>query len=64
MSNVEGEYEFIVVVNNVEDLDGNNGVGGKGFIWELDNNVFILIGIDEIIEFCNIVNFSIIVIFD
>ena len=64
LSNAEGEYELIVAANNIEDLDGNNGVGGKGFTWELDNNVPTLTGIDEITEPRNIANPSITVTFD
>ncbi|NER02479.1 MAG: hypothetical protein F6K17_07495, partial [Okeania sp. SIO3C4] len=64
LSNTEGEYELIVAANNVQDIDGNNGVGGKGFTWELDNNVPTLTGIDEITNARNIANPSITVTFD
>ncbi|NEQ72661.1 MAG: hypothetical protein F6K23_06010, partial [Okeania sp. SIO2C9] len=64
LSNTEGEYELIVAANNVQDIDGNNGVGGKGFTWELDNNVPTLTGIDEITNVRNIAIPSITVTFD
>ena len=64
MSNIEGEYELIVAANNLQDVDGNSGVGGKGFTWELDNSIPALTGIDEITEVRNLAVPSITVTFD
>ncbi|MBW4549589.1 MAG: S8 family serine peptidase, partial [Aphanocapsa sp. GSE-SYN-MK-11-07L] len=35
----EGDYQLLVTANGVQDTDGNNGVGGKGFNWVLDTTV-------------------------
>ena len=64
LSNIEGEYELIVAANNLQDVDGNSGVGGKGFTWELDNSIPALTGIDEITEVRNLAVPSITVTFD
>ncbi|MDJ0846683.1 MAG: hypothetical protein QNJ08_20900, partial [Crocosphaera sp.] len=47
-TNLEGDYELLVIANNIQDLDNNNGLGGKGFTWVLDNTAPILIDIDNL----------------
>jgi hypothetical protein len=38
LTNVDGEYSFLINAKGVNDTDGNTGVGGKGFTWTLDTN--------------------------
>ena len=47
-TNVEGDYELLVTANDIQDIDNNNGIGGKGFTWVLDNTAPILIDIDDV----------------
>ena len=34
----EGEYELLITANGIQDTDGNNGIGGRGFNWTLDTS--------------------------
>lgn len=38
LTNVDGEYTFLVNARGVNDTDGNTGVGAKGFTWTLNTN--------------------------
>ncbi|BDA73780.1 hypothetical protein CAL7716_079460 [Calothrix sp. PCC 7716] len=38
LTNVDGEYTFLVNARGVIDTDGNTGVGAKGFTWTLNTN--------------------------
>jgi Ca2+-binding RTX toxin-like protein len=35
LTKVDGDYQILIQANGVKDLDGNNGIGGKGFNWTL-----------------------------
>ena len=48
LTNVEGDYELLVTANNIEDINGNKGIGGKGFTWVLDTDTPTLTDIDDI----------------
>jgi hypothetical protein len=45
---IEGDYELLVTANDVQDEDGNSGVGGKGFTWVLDTTAPTLTAIDNL----------------
>ncbi|MTJ32622.1 S8 family serine peptidase, partial [Aphanizomenon sp. UHCC 0183] len=47
-TNTEGDYQLLVTANGVQDTDGNNGVGGKGFNWVLDNTIPTLTSITNL----------------
>ncbi|PAX51879.1 putative Ig domain-containing protein [Brunnivagina elsteri] len=38
LTNVDGEYTFLVNARGVTDTDGNTGIGAKGFTWALNTN--------------------------
>ncbi|WP_346304849.1 S8 family serine peptidase, partial [Microcystis sp. M38BS1] len=47
-TNIEGDYQLLVTANGVQDTDNNNGVGGKGFNWVLDNTIPTLTSITNV----------------
>jgi Ca2+-binding RTX toxin-like protein len=47
-TNTEGDYQLLVTANGVQDTDSNNGVGGKGFNWVLDNTIPTLTSITNL----------------
>ena len=49
-TNTEGDYQLLVTANGIQDTDGNNGVGGKGFNWVLDNTIPTLTSITNLIS--------------
>jgi hypothetical protein len=36
LTNIGGDYQLLIQATGVTDTDGNSGVGGKGFNWQLD----------------------------
>ncbi|MBD2492629.1 Calx-beta domain-containing protein, partial [Aulosira sp. FACHB-615] len=48
LTNVDGEYSFLINARGVTDTDGNTGVGAKGFTWTLDTNAPSLLSITDV----------------
>ncbi|BAZ10924.1 hypothetical protein NIES4071_27480 [Calothrix sp. NIES-4071] len=48
LTNVDGEYTFLVNARGVIDTDGNTGVGAKGFTWALNTNAPKLLSITDV----------------
>ncbi|WP_103123724.1 Calx-beta domain-containing protein, partial [Nostoc cycadae] len=48
LTNVDGEYSFLINARGVNDTDGNTGVGAKGFTWTLDTNAPSLLSITDV----------------
>ena len=48
LTSTDGAYTFLVNARGVTDLDGNTGVGAKGFTWTLDSNAPSLTSITDV----------------
>ena len=48
LTNIDGDYEFLVQANGVTDTDGNSGVGGEGFNWTLDTGALTITDLTDV----------------
>jgi Ca2+-binding RTX toxin-like protein len=49
-TNTEGDYQLLISANSVQDLDNNNGVGGKGYNWVHDITKPFITSIADVIS--------------
>ncbi|MBE9257518.1 putative Ig domain-containing protein [Dolichospermum sp. LEGE 00246] len=48
LTNIDGIYSLLVKAQDINDTDGNTGVGAKGFNWTLDTNAPKLLSITDV----------------